>query len=59
MLDNKLRERVDDMFDTMMKDDEKGKLLTKAGEYIERKLSDKKMNSQEYFYEQAYIAAGK
>ena len=59
VLDNKLRERVDDMFDTMMKDDEKGKLLTKSGEYIDRKLSDKKLNSQEYFYEQAYIAAGK
>lgn len=59
VLDDKLRERVDDMFNTMMKDDEKGKLLTKSGEYIDRNLSDKKMNSQEYFYEQAYIAAGK
>lgn len=54
ILDSTLRERIDRMFDTMMRDDEKGKSLTEKGIYIDRKLNETKINSQELFYETAY-----
>jgi polyphosphate kinase len=49
--DNALREKLDAMFEIMMKDDEKGKILTPNGTYIDRDLKGEKMNSQEYFCE--------
>lgn len=59
VLDQKLRERLDWMFETMMNDDEKGKRLTAKGIYVDRELSDMKLNSQEMFYAMAYSNAEK
>lgn len=55
--DDRLRAGLDEMFDTMMRDDEKGKILMPDGSYAERKLSDVALDSQEFFYEKAYRAA--
>lgn len=57
VLDDGLRARVNEMFDIMMKDDEKGKVLTKDGIYQDRMLGSTSLNSQEYFYDEAYRAA--
>lgn len=59
VLDDKLREKLDFMFDTMMKDDEKGKRLNAKGNYEDRKVNEKKLDSQELFYEMAYENAAK
>ena len=59
ILDERLRERLDWMFDTMMNDDEKGKLLTAKGKYVDRSLNEEKVNSQEVFYAKAYANAEK
>ena len=59
VLDDKLREKLDFMFDTMMKDDEKGKRLNAKGNYEDRKVNEKKLDSQELFYEMAYENATK
>ena len=56
ILDEKIRERLDMMFETMMHDDEKGKLLTEKGNYVDQKFSDIKLDSQEKFYAMAYEA---
>ena len=57
ILDSTLRSRLDEMFDIMMKDDEKGKLLTAKGTYLDRDLQEVKLDSQELFYAMAYSAA--
>ena len=57
ILDSTLRSRLDEMFDIMMKDDEKGKLLTAKGMYMDRDLQEVKLDSQEFFYAMAYSAA--
>ena len=57
VLDEKLKERLDWMFETMMNDDEKGKCLTSKGIYVDRKLSEAKLNSQEMFYAMSYSNA--
>ena len=54
--DPAIKKRITDMFDTMMKDDEKGKQQDDMGRYVERHLGEEPLNSQEYFYEQAYLA---
>lgn len=59
VLDKKLREKLDWMFQTMMNDDEKGKCLTEKGNYADRSLNSVKMNSQELFYAMAYSNAEK
>ena len=59
VLDDKLREKLDFMFDTMMKDDEKGKRLNAKGNYEDRKVNVKKLDSQELFYEMTYENAAK
>ena len=59
VLDEKLKARLDWMFETMMNDDEKGKSLTEKGAYVNRSLNDVKMNSQEMFYAMAYSNAEK
>ena len=59
VLDDTLRERLDWMFDTMMKDDEKGKELTADGYYVDRDINEEKLDSQEVFYETAYKNAEK
>lgn len=53
--DERIRKRVREMFDIMMKDTEKGKLLDAQGNYNDRGKEDaEKLNSQELFYQQAY-----
>ena len=59
VLDKDLIECINWMFDTMMKDDEKGKCLTDKGIYEERNVNTVKINSQELFYEKAYRNAQK
>ena len=59
VLDEKLKERLDWMFATMMNDDEKGKRLTETGNYADRNLNDVRLNSQEIFYAMAYSNAEK
>lgn len=59
VLDDQLREKLDFMFDTMMQDDEKGKRLNAKGNYEDRKVNEKKLDSQELFYEMAYENAAK
>lgn len=59
VLDEKLRERLGWMFETMMNDDEKGKALTAKGTYVDRCLNEIKLNSQEMFYAMAYSNAEK
>ncbi|MDD7389862.1 MAG: polyphosphate kinase 1 [Lachnospiraceae bacterium] len=59
VLDETLKERLDRMFEIMMSDDEKGKRLTADGSYVDRRLGDVKVNSQEVFYAMAYSNAEK
>lgn len=54
VLDERLKNQLAWMFETMMKDDEKGKCLTEKGIYVDRNLHVQKLNSQECFYEAAY-----
>ena len=59
ILDDAIRERLDWMFDMMMRDDDKGKRLTEKGSYVDQSLNDVKLNSQELFYAMAYDNAEK
>ena len=59
VLDEKLKERLDWMFETMINDDEKGKCLTAKGTYVDRNLNEVKLNSQDLFYAMAYSNAEK
>ena len=59
VLDKALKERLDWMFETMMRDDEKGKCLTEKGNYVDRSVNDVKSDSQEMFYAMAYSNAEK
>ena len=59
VLDKRLKERLDWMFETMMHDDEKGKRLTAEGTYVDRELNEVHLNSQELFYAVAYSNAEK
>ena len=59
VLDERLKNQLDWMCETMMKDDEKGKCLTEKGIYVDRNLHVQKLNSQECFYEAAYANAEK
>ena len=59
VLDERLKNQLDWMFETMMKDDEKGKCLPEKGIYVDRNLHVQKLNSQECFYEAAYANAEK
>ena len=54
IFDDEIRERIDSMFEIMMKDDEKGKILNKKGLYEDRQINECKLNSQELFYKMAY-----
>ena len=56
--DKDIQKRIRQMFDTMLKDYEKGKEQHADGTYHKRKLNKEPVNSQQYFYEQAYADAG-
>lgn len=52
--DEAIKNRIRYMFDTMMKDDEKGKIKNSDGKYADRSINETKLNSQELFYQEAY-----
>ena len=54
--DKDIKKRIDDMFDLMMRDDEKGKEQDCKRNYNQREVNEGKLNSQEWFYQQAYDA---
>ena len=56
VLDDRLKNRLDEMFKLMMRDDVKGKQLNEKGIYEDRNLGTEGVNSQELFYEMAYQA---
>ena len=55
--DPDVKNRIRHIFDTIMADDEKGKMQTRDRKYIDRILGTEKLNSQEVFYDEAYAAA--
>jgi polyphosphate kinase len=57
--DPALKERLRHIFDTVLRDDEKGKEQLADGSYVDRHLNEPPLNSQELFYEEAYRAARK
>ena len=53
--DERLKKRIRDMFRTMMRDNVKARIMLSDGRYVrERRSREKPLNSQEYFYEEAY-----
>lgn len=56
--DRAIQKRIRDMFDIMLQDDEKGKEQDSDGIYHARKVNEIPIDSQEYFYQQAYSNAG-
>ena len=52
--DQDIRTRIRHIFDTMMMGDEKGKEQNSEGEYCDRSVNAEKLNSQEFFYQEAY-----
>ena len=55
--DEDVKKRIRHIFDTIMRDDEKGKELQADGSYADRHLNETPLNSQELFYDEAYEAA--
>ncbi|MCD8047038.1 MAG: polyphosphate kinase 1, partial [Clostridiales bacterium] len=55
--DRDLKARIRHIFDTIMRDDEKGRELLSDGSYTHRCINKTPLNSQELFYEEAYRAA--
>lgn len=53
--DEKLKKRIRDMFDVMMRDNVKARIMQNNGSYIraERKEGEEMLNSQEYFCDEA------
>lgn len=53
--DEKLKKRIRDMFDVMMRDNVKARIMQNNGSYIraERKEDEEMLNSQEYFCDEA------
>lgn len=49
-----IKKRICYMFDVMMRDDEKGKILNSDGQYTDRTVNETKLDSQELFYREAY-----
>ena len=56
IFDKAIKKRLRNMFEVLIKDDEKGKEMDENGKYVTRKINDVPVNSQELFYEQAYLA---
>ncbi len=54
--DPDVRARIRHIFDTTMRDDEKGKQQINTREYIDRRCNPTPLNAQELFYEEAYRA---
>ena len=56
IFDKAIKKRLRNMFQVLIKDDEKGKEMDENGAYVTRKINEVPVNSQELFYEQAYLA---
>ena len=56
IFDKAIKRRLRNMFEVLIKDDEKGKEMDENGKYVTRKINEVPVNSQELFYEQAYLA---
>ena len=56
--DEDVRNKIKHIFDTIMLDDEKGKVQNGKGEYVDREINEVKLNSQEVFYKEAYDIVG-
>lgn len=53
--DERLRKRIREMFSVLMRDNAKARIMLSDGKYVhERRNPDTPLNSQEYFYEEAY-----
>ena len=57
--DKRLQRRIAAMFRKQMSDNVKGRVLKADGTYVHKTSKGKPLNSQEYFYEQAYQASEK
>ena len=57
--DKRLQRRIAAMFRKQMSDNVKGRVLKADGTYVHKTSKSKPLNSQEYFYEQAYQASEK
>ncbi|MGN0436593.1 MAG: polyphosphate kinase 1, partial [Wujia sp.] len=58
ILDEAIKVRISNLFDLLLRDDEKGKEQNNSGVYESRKINDTPINAQELLYEQAYSAIG-
>lgn len=56
VLDDKLKKRIREMFRVLMSDNVKARIMLSDGTYVrvQRNEGDEPLNSQEYFYEEAY-----
>ena len=55
--DEKLKKRVREMFRTLMRDNVKARVMLSDGSYVKaaaRRATDEPLNSQEFFYDEAY-----
>lgn len=57
VLDEDLRRRLSEMFRTMLRDNQQARELRPTGEYVRLHSQEDPLNSQEYFYQQAYEQA--
>ena len=57
--DREARKSIRHYFDTMLLDDEKGKEQGMDGLYHDRHINEEPLNSQEFFYQEAYRKASK
>ena len=57
--DEMIKTRITDMFSTMLRDNVKARIQGPDGIYRKQKTEGETLNSQEYFYEQAYENANK
>ena len=57
ILDAGLRRRLTEMFQTMLRDNQQARELQNTGKYVRVQNDDPPLNSQEYFYRQAYQQA--
>ena len=61
VLQEDLKERLQSIFDTMLRDNQKAREACSDGEYrhVAQKEGEEPLNAQEYFYQEAYEKAGK
>lgn len=57
ILDGDVRRRVNEMFQTMLRDNQQARELRPTGEYVRLHAQEDALNAQEYFYQQAYERA--